>query len=105
MNETDEYGYTGLHMAAENGHMEIVNILLVIESRERKKGRGERKGGERERGERERGERKGGERKKGGRERGREKEGREKGGREKERGGRERWGGDWNSEVKEAKKA
>ncbi len=42
MNETDEYGYTGLHMAAENGHMEIVNILLVIvgESIERKKGGG-----------------------------------------------------------------
>ncbi len=47
MNETDEYGYTGLHMAAENGHMEIVNILLVIESRERKKGGREK--GERER--------------------------------------------------------
>ncbi len=44
MNETDEYGYTGLHMAAENGHMEIVNILLVIVGvgRERpKKGGGE----------------------------------------------------------------
>jgi ankyrin repeat protein len=40
VNETDEYGYTGLHMAAENGHMEIVNILLVIVAvgRERKKG-------------------------------------------------------------------
>ncbi len=29
MNETDEYGYTGLHMAAENGHLEIVTMLLV----------------------------------------------------------------------------
>ena len=29
MNETDEYGYTGLHMAAENGHLEVVNLLLV----------------------------------------------------------------------------
>ena len=29
MNETDEYGYTGLHMAVENGHLDIVNILLV----------------------------------------------------------------------------
>jgi ankyrin repeat protein len=29
VNETDEYGYTGLHMAAENGHLEIVAMLLV----------------------------------------------------------------------------
>jgi ankyrin repeat protein len=29
VNETDEYGYTGLHMAAENGHLEIVTMLLV----------------------------------------------------------------------------
>lgn len=29
VNETDEYGYTGLHMAAENGHLEVVNILLA----------------------------------------------------------------------------
>lgn len=29
VNETDEYGYTGLHMAAENGHLEIVNLLLA----------------------------------------------------------------------------
>ena len=28
VNETDEYGYTGLHMAAENGFVEVVGLLL-----------------------------------------------------------------------------
>ena len=29
MNETDEYGYTGLHMASENGHLEVVKLLVA----------------------------------------------------------------------------
>jgi len=29
INETDEYGFTGLHMAAENGHLKIVEELLA----------------------------------------------------------------------------
>ena len=30
VNETDEYGYTGLHLAAEHGHMKVVEELMVI---------------------------------------------------------------------------
>ena len=30
MNETDEYGYTGLHLAAEHGHMKVVEELMVF---------------------------------------------------------------------------
>ena len=30
INETDEYGYTGLHLAAEHGHMKVVEELMVI---------------------------------------------------------------------------
>jgi len=29
INETDEYGYTGLHMASENGHLEVVKLLVA----------------------------------------------------------------------------
>ena len=29
VNETDEYGYTGLHLAAEHGHMKVVEELMV----------------------------------------------------------------------------
>ena len=29
INETDEYGYTGLHLAAEHGHLKIVEELMV----------------------------------------------------------------------------
>ena len=29
MNETDEYGYTGLHLAAEHGHLKVVEELMV----------------------------------------------------------------------------
>ena len=30
INETDEYGYTGLHLAAEHGHIKVVEELMVI---------------------------------------------------------------------------
>ena len=30
INETDEYGYTGLHLAAEHGHLKVVEELMVI---------------------------------------------------------------------------
>ena len=30
INETDEYGYTGLHMASEHGHLKVVEELMVI---------------------------------------------------------------------------
>ena len=29
INETDEYGYTGLHLAAEHGHLKVVEELMV----------------------------------------------------------------------------
>merc|ERR1712012_336049 len=29
INETDEYGFTGLHMASENGHLKIVEELVA----------------------------------------------------------------------------
>ena len=29
VNETDEYGYTGLHLAAEHGHLKVVEELMV----------------------------------------------------------------------------
>merc|ERR1712012_483859 len=29
VNETDEYGYTGLHLAAEHGHMKVVEELMA----------------------------------------------------------------------------
>ena len=29
MNETDEFGYTGLHLAAEHGHLKVVEELMV----------------------------------------------------------------------------
>jgi len=29
INETDEYGYTGLHMAAEHGHLKVVEELMA----------------------------------------------------------------------------
>ena len=34
INETDEYGYTGLHMAAEHGHLKIVEELMVKNTRQ-----------------------------------------------------------------------
>ena len=30
VNETDEFGYTGLHLAAEHGHLKVVEELMVI---------------------------------------------------------------------------
>ena len=30
INETDEYGFTGLHLAAEHGHLKIVEELMVV---------------------------------------------------------------------------
>merc|ERR1712045_336997 len=29
VNETDEYGYTGLHLAAEHGHLKVVEELMA----------------------------------------------------------------------------
>ena len=29
INETDEYGYTGLHLASEHGHLQVVEELMV----------------------------------------------------------------------------
>ena len=29
INETDEYGYTGLHLASEHGHLKVVEELMV----------------------------------------------------------------------------
>ena len=29
INETDEYGYTGLHLAAEHGHIKVVEELMA----------------------------------------------------------------------------
>merc|ERR1711953_1345079 len=29
INETDEYGYTGLHLAAEHGHLKVVEELMA----------------------------------------------------------------------------
>ena len=29
VNETDEFGYTGLHLAAEHGHLKVVEELMV----------------------------------------------------------------------------
>ena len=29
IDETDEYGYTGLHLAAEHGHLKVVEELMV----------------------------------------------------------------------------
>ena len=32
INETDEYGYTGLHLASEHGHLKVVEELMVAET-------------------------------------------------------------------------
>jgi len=29
VNETDEFGYTGLHLAAEHGHLKVVEELMA----------------------------------------------------------------------------
>ena len=29
VNETDEFGYTGLHLASEHGHLKVVEELMV----------------------------------------------------------------------------
>ena len=34
VNETDEFGYTGLHLAAEHGHLKVVEELMVKHHRE-----------------------------------------------------------------------
>ena len=31
VNETDEFGYTGLHLASEHGHLKVVEELMVRE--------------------------------------------------------------------------
>ena len=33
INECDEYGYTGLHMAAENGHTNVVEALIAAKAK------------------------------------------------------------------------
>ena len=34
VNETDEFGYTGLHLAAEHGHLKVVEELMVRQDEE-----------------------------------------------------------------------
>ena len=36
MNETDEFGYTGLHLASEHGHLKVVEELMVRQDWEEK---------------------------------------------------------------------